>query len=171
MTMLAIAAGAGPKADWEVGLPWDWGQEAEICLYRDRTTAILLRFFRLSMETGRLPSVLGREFFRTHVTSHSLSSFEDIVIFVHDVERCIDRLEPLSRKLIARVVLQGYTQEEASRLEGYSRRTAVRKYRDAIDQLSEILLKYGILERMEPLPDDGENTCQAPEDTETLVTM
>jgi hypothetical protein len=35
------------------------------------------------METGRLPSVLGREFFRTHVTSHSLSSFEDVVIFVH----------------------------------------------------------------------------------------
>lgn len=171
MTVLAIAAEAGQKADWEVGLPWDWGQDPDICMYRDRTVAILLRFFRLSMETGRLPSVLGREFFRTHVTSHSLSSFEDIVIFVHDVERCVDRLEPLSRKLIARVVFQGYTQEEASRLEGYSRRTAIRRYRDAIDQLSEILLRYGILERMEPLPGDGENACQAPENTETTLTM
>ena len=171
MTVLAITAGAGHKADWEVGLPWDWGQDRDICLYRDRTVAILLRFFRLSMETGRLPSVLGREFFRTHVTSHSLASFEDMVVFVHDVERCIDRLQPLSRKLIARVIFQGYTQEEASRLEGYSRRTALRRYRDAIDQLSEILLQYGVLERMERLPDDDENACQEPENAPATVTM
>lgn len=171
MTALAICAAAGQKPEWEVGLPWDWGQDPDICLYRDRTVGILLRFFCLSMETGRLPSVLGREFFRTHVTSHTLSSFEDIVIFVHDVERSIDRLDPVSRKLIARIVFQGYSQEEASRLEGYSRRTAMRKFRDALDQLSEILLKYGILERMEPLPDEEENACQDPENDEMIVTM
>jgi hypothetical protein len=34
-------------------------EDAELCLYRKRTVSILKRYFNLSMETGRLPSVLG----------------------------------------------------------------------------------------------------------------
>ena len=37
--------------------------ESELWIYRDRTTAMLRRYFRLSVELGRLPSLLGREFF------------------------------------------------------------------------------------------------------------
>jgi DNA-directed RNA polymerase specialized sigma24 family protein len=169
MSGLALAAAAEPEC--EAGLPWDWGQDPDLWLYRDRTVAMLLRFFRLSMETGRIPSVLGREFFRTHVTSHTLASFEDVVIFVHDVERCLERLDPLSRKLIARVVFQGYSQEEAARLEGLCRKTVTRRYRDAIDQFSEILLAVGILKRIERLPEEEEERCQDPKIEETLVTM
>jgi len=98
VSTLSIAASVH-DSEFAIGLPWDWGEDPDLWLYRDRTTAILLRYLRLSVETGRLPSVLGREFFRTHVTSHNLSSFEDVVIFVHDIERCISRLEPLSARL------------------------------------------------------------------------
>ena len=66
---------------------WDSGRNPDLCLYRQRTVAILRRFFRMSVEVGKLPSILGQEFFRSKVTSYSVSSFEDVVIFVHDVER------------------------------------------------------------------------------------
>lgn len=62
------------------------GQNPELCLYRARTMAMLKAYFRFSIEVGRLPSILGREFFRAKVTSYRMASFEDAVIFVHDVE-------------------------------------------------------------------------------------
>jgi hypothetical protein len=39
--------------------------EQERRIYRGRTVAMLRRYMRYSIETGRLPSLLGREFFRT----------------------------------------------------------------------------------------------------------
>ena len=60
----------------------------------------------MSVEVGRLPSILGSEFFRTHVTSYSVSSFEDAVIFVHDVERCVAKLDRLSEIFLAAGILE-----------------------------------------------------------------
>ena len=62
-------------------------RNAEMWLYRERTVALLRRYLRISIEVGRLPSLLGRELFRSKVTSYRMTSFEDGVIFVHDVER------------------------------------------------------------------------------------
>src|SRR5258708_4927723 len=39
--------------------------------YRRNTTSLLRRYMKYSLETGRLPSVLGSEFFRSGVTSYS----------------------------------------------------------------------------------------------------
>lgn len=69
--------------------PWVWGENPELCLYRGRTIGMLKRYQHLATESGKLPSILGTEFFRTRVTSYSVYTFEDIVIFVHDVERCL----------------------------------------------------------------------------------
>src|SRR6516165_10165417 len=54
------------------GLPFEWGADPNLWLYRNRTLAMLYRFFRLSMEVGRLPSILGQEFFRNQVTSYHI---------------------------------------------------------------------------------------------------
>jgi hypothetical protein len=35
----------------------------DLWLYRDRTVALLRRYMRISIEVGRMPSLLGREFF------------------------------------------------------------------------------------------------------------
>ena len=43
------------------------------------TVTMLRRYMRYSIETGRLPSLLGREFFRTQVTSYTVVTFEDRV--------------------------------------------------------------------------------------------
>ncbi len=117
----------------------------EMCLYRTRTTALLRKYFTLSMELGRVPSLLGREFFRSRITSYRMQSFEDVVIFVHDVERCLEKLDRGSQMLIARIGLQEYSYEEAARLLGYHPRTVERNYPEALDRLSAVLLEADLL--------------------------
>jgi hypothetical protein len=56
---------------------WDSGRNPDLWLYRERTLAMLRRFFRMSVEVGKLPSILGQEFFRSKVTSYNMSSFEE----------------------------------------------------------------------------------------------
>jgi DNA-directed RNA polymerase specialized sigma24 family protein len=148
---------------------WDSGANPDLWIYRQRTEAILRKFFRMSVEVGRLPSILGSEFFRTHVTSYSVSGFEDAVIFVHDVERCVAKLDALSQTLIARVILQGFSHEEAARVLNCPRRTLSRKLPDALDRLSEIFLAAGILEPVEGTRASDEESCQEGEENEKLV--
>src|SRR5580692_2725066 len=83
--------------------------EIELAPYRRRTIALLRRYARASVEVGRLPSLLGREFFRSRVTSYTMRSFEDIVIFVADMEQAIEKLNTLEKKLLAMNVLEEYT--------------------------------------------------------------
>jgi hypothetical protein len=134
--------------------------DPDLWLYRDRTVALLRRYMRLSIEVGRLPSLLGREFFRTRVTSYGSSTFEDSVIFVHDVERSLEKLGDLDKKWIARTVLQEYSQEEAARLIGCLRRHAVRCYAEALDRVTEIFLKRGLLSRLPLTELERQKTCQ-----------
>src|SRR5437870_7237679 len=69
------------------------GRDPKFWVYRERTIALLRRYLRISIEGGRLPSLLGRELFRSKVMSYRMSSFEDAVIFVHDVDRALDQLD------------------------------------------------------------------------------
>ncbi|MBV9573823.1 MAG: sigma-70 family RNA polymerase sigma factor, partial [Acidobacteriales bacterium] len=132
----------------------------DMWLYRDRTVGMLRRYMRLSVEVGRLPSLLGREFFRTRVTSYHVSTFEDGVIFVHDVEQCLEKLDAFEKKLVARIVLQNYTHEEAGRLLGCGRRTVGRRFSEAIDRLSEAFLEGGLLARLPVTNPIQEKACQ-----------
>ncbi len=124
------------------------GADPDLWLYRERTVGMLRRYLRISIEVGRLPSLLGREFFRTRVTSYRVSTFEDAVIFVHDVERSLERLDAFDKKLIGRIVLQEYTHEEAARLLQCGRRTVGRRFPEALDRLSENFLAGGLLTRL-----------------------
>ena len=127
-------------------------------LYRERTVALLRRYLRISIEVGRLPSLLGRELFRSKVTSYRMSSFEDGVIFVHDVERALDQLGEFPRQLIATIVFQEYTQEEAAEVLRCGRRTVCREFPAALDRITEIFLEGGLLNYL-PMP-PVEKTCQ-----------
>ena len=142
-----------------------------ITAYRGRTMALLRRYFRMSLDIGRLPSLLGREFFRARVTSYHLHSFEDVVILVHDVERCLERLDEFARQLVARVVFQDYTWDETAVLMGCSRRTVARQFSRTLDRLTEIFLEVGLLC---PFPstsvDDASQGCQEALPTEKSST-
>lgn len=134
----------------------------ELCLYRERTQALLRRYLRLSLEVGRLPSLLGREFFRTLASCYTLRSFEDTVIFVHDVERCLECLDHFSRSLIARSVLQEYSQAQTAALLGCTRRTVSRRLPEALDELSAIFLQRELLTALGTAPREG-TSCQEAE--------
>jgi hypothetical protein len=133
--------------------------EIDLWPYRRRTVALLRRYARASVEVGRLPSLLGREFFRSRVTSYTMRNFEDVVIFVADMERAIEKLNTLEKKLLAMNVLEEYTIPEVARLLGCTQRSAERFLQEALDQLSRILLAGGLLEKL-PSVTEGEKSCQ-----------
>jgi predicted DNA-binding protein (UPF0251 family) len=117
----------------------------ELSLYRNHTIALLRRYFCVSVEVGRLPALLGRECFRTNEQDYHVHSFENMVIFVIDIERCLDRLDPFDKKLIALIVLQEYTQEEAAQLLGCTDRQVRNRFVDAIDTVSAMFLEKRML--------------------------
>jgi Sigma-70, region 4 len=114
--------------------------------YRRRTEAMLSGYMHASMAVGRMPSLLGSSVFRGRASSSRLHTFEDAILFVFDVEKCLKRLDAESRELIARIALQEYTHAETAQLTGQSERTVGRKYAFALDQLTNILLEVGLLE-------------------------
>jgi hypothetical protein len=118
----------------------------ELAFYRKYTEGMLRRYVKLSMEAGRAPSLLGREMFRGKVTNYRVHSFEDVVIFVHDVETCLKKLDEGQQHLIRRIALQEFTQAETAGLLGLSLRSVHRRYADALDELTEIFLERKLLE-------------------------
>jgi hypothetical protein len=118
----------------------------ELAFYRKYTEAMLRRYASMSMEAGRVPSLLGREMFRAKVTNYVVQSFEDVVIFVHDVEKCIAKLDKVEQILIRRIGVQQYTLAEVSTMACLSPRTVLRQYPRALDRLTEIFLEMKLLE-------------------------
>ncbi len=117
----------------------------DLWLYRKRTVGLLRRYMRFSLETGRLPSFVGREFFRAKVTYYTATTFEDRVIFVRDVEKCLDRLEYWDQQLIVRIILQEHGQEQTARILQCGLRTVERRLPEVLDLLSEDFLRVGLL--------------------------
>jgi Sigma-70, region 4. len=116
-----------------------------LAFYRRHTESMLRRYLYASMQVGRAPSILSEPIARGWASSRPIRTFEDAVIFVLDVERCLERLSPLDCQILSRVVLQEYTQVEAAALIGMSPRTMSYKYPQAIDRLTEKLLTAGLL--------------------------
>jgi hypothetical protein len=113
----------------------------QMAFYRKYTEAMLQRYVRMSMEAGKAPSLLGQEMFRGRVTSYRVRSFEDVVIFLHDVEKSLEKLDLEQQDLIWRIGLQV--------LLGLPPRTVVRRYGMAIDRLTRIFLSVQMLEPLQ----------------------
>jgi hypothetical protein len=118
----------------------------ELAFYRKYTEALLRRYLRLSMQSGRVPSLLSKDLFRGHVTRYSVRGFEDVVIFCHDVERRLAKLNDTEREIVKKVVLQRYTQGEAAGMLGMSLTVLKERYGATIDRLTGMLLKVGLLD-------------------------
>ena len=139
--------------------------DSELRLYRGRTLRLLRRFFCSSLEIGRLPSLLGREIFRARVTSYRAASFEDAVIFVHDVERTLESLAPFDQQVLARLVFQQYTQPEVARMFGLTERHLRRAFGLALDRTAHALLARRLLVPLfcHQLDEVTRKTCQEAE--------
>jgi hypothetical protein len=60
--------------------------------YRKHTENMLRRYLYASMQVGRSPSILGDPVARGWCSSRPVRTFEDAVIFVLDIEKCLDQL-------------------------------------------------------------------------------
>jgi hypothetical protein len=119
--------------------------EPEFAFYRRYTEALLRRYLRMSTEAGRVPSFLGRELFRGNVTSYKVRSFEDVVIFCYDVEKCLKILNEQERELVKRIALQQYTKAEAAAKLGISVRWCGVRYAETLDKLTRELMRLGLM--------------------------
>jgi hypothetical protein len=100
----------------------------------------------MSLEAGRAPSLLGREMFRGNVTNYSVTGFDDVVIFVHDVEQSVKMLREGQQHLVRRIAIQEFTLEETASLLDLPLRTVIRRYSRALDALTEVFLERKLLE-------------------------
>jgi hypothetical protein len=81
-----------------------------------------------------------------------MSSFENAVIFVHDVERALSELDGFAKQVIATVIFQDYDQDEAAEVLRCARRTICRVFPLAVDQMTETFLEGGLLNRLPKAP-------------------
>lgn len=125
-----------------------WDRDPDLWLYRKKTTALLRRYMRWSLAAGRVPSLLGRELFRSRITACTANTFEERVIFLHDTEACLERLKGFDRQIVARVVLQEYDHDAAARILQCDRKTIERRLPELIDELTEAFLRAELLERL-----------------------
>ena len=138
-----ICANAGGERPPAPAHPLD--SENEFARYRGATLRALRRFFRTSVEIGRLPNLLGREVFPSRTSFSRIHTFEDQVIFTHDVEMCLSRLEPQSARIITLIVFQEFDQEEVASMWGLTVRWIRDLYFSALDDLTLRFLRGGLI--------------------------
>ncbi len=122
-------------------------QTPELDLYflRAHTHGMLRRYLYTSLQTCRIGSTLDTPIGRGWVTSRPIVTFEDALIFVHDMERAIASLPSLDRDVLTRVVLQEWTHEETGTLLGMCTRTVASRLAKALDLLSQKLISMELL--------------------------
>ncbi len=136
----------------------DWTQEElldidprpEMLCFRGQTLAIMRHFFELSCQVGRLPSLLGREFFRAKVSHHSIPSFEEQAVFARDVELCLARLSDDHAEMIRLIGLYDFSRDEIAEMLRRTRAWVHQHVAEAVDSLSEIFLQAGLLSEGRP---------------------
>lgn len=119
--------------------------DPNLAFYRKHTEKTLRRYLYASILVGRAPAILREPLSRGWASSRPVKTFEDAVIFVLDIENCLDKLDFLDRQILGKVVLQDYTQAETAVLLGMSARTMTARYPQAIDRLTRILLDTDLL--------------------------
>lgn len=115
-----------------------------LAFYRKHTERLLRRYLYISMLVGRTPTILKEPLQRGWASHCPVTTFEDNVIFVLDMEKCLDRLSALDRVVISRVVLQEYSLGETALLLNRSERSICSRLGEAVDRLTGILLETGI---------------------------
>ncbi len=68
------------------------------------------------------------------------------MIFLHDVRKCLEKLDMEQQHLISRIAIQQYTLGETAELMGMRPRTVVRRYGQAVDNLTKVFLSVNMLE-------------------------
>ncbi len=122
----------------------------EMLCFRGQSLALIRHFFEISSQVGRVSSLLGREFFRSRVSHHAIPSFEEQAIFVRDVELCLAKLTAQQAEVLTLLGLYDYSVDEVSQMFQCSRTIVRHWFNEALDVLSEVFLKAGLLRENNP---------------------
>ncbi len=126
---------------------------SEWSMFRKHTLALLRHFFRLSMEHGRVPCMLGSSVTRARISHRRMHTLEDDTILLHDIERCMTReLNECEMKLVALMVFLEHTIEETARTMNLCERQVYRMYPDALNRLTRAFSEHGLLNIQELRP-------------------
>lgn len=125
----------------------DEGEDlSEYSMFRKHTMALLRYYFRLSMEHGRIPSVLGGAVSRARISHYRMHTLEDDTILLHDLEQCMtNELELEELKLVALTVFLDHTFEESAKLMAISERHVRRMYPEVMNRLTRSFAERGFL--------------------------
>ena len=121
----------------------------KFCVIADRRSPWCGISSIISSQVGRLPSLLGREFFRARVSHHSIPSFEDQAVFVRDVELCFARLSEQHAEMITLVGLYSFSRDEVAEMLRHSKSWVSNRVAE-LDALSEIFLQARLLREDRP---------------------
>jgi AraC-like DNA-binding protein len=124
--------------------------EPETVCYRGQTLAIIRHFFEVSCQLGRLPSILGREFFRAKVSHHAIPSFEDQALFSHDVRQSLTKLGASELEVLTLIGLYDLNLDEAAEVLHCSSGYLSQRFAEALGRLTQIFLDSGVLRRDRP---------------------
>jgi hypothetical protein len=124
--------------------------EPEAVCYRGQALAIVRHFFEMSCQLGRLPSILGREFFRAKVSHHAIPSFEDQALFSHDIRQSLAKLDETEMQVLTLVGLYDLNLDEAAEILHWSTGYISQRFGEALARLTQIFLDRGLLRRDRP---------------------
>ncbi len=145
--LLMRATEPAPAPDPE---PQETDPRPEMVCFRGQTLAMVRHYFELSSQLGRLPSLMGREFFRAKVSHHAVPSFEDQAVFVRDIELSIARLNAEQQEIVLIWGRYDFSHEEIAAMLHISKASVKAWFSEALDALSEIFLAAGILRESRP---------------------
>jgi hypothetical protein len=121
---------------------------SEYSIFGAHALNLLQHYLRLSLDYGRIPSVLGGLVTRARVSHTKMHSMEDDTIFIHDISRCLEQeLKEEELRLMALIVFMDHTFDEAAAMQGYSLRQTYRMFYDLMDRLTRAFFDREFLDR------------------------
>ena len=114
---------------------------------RGYTRTMIRRYVAARYQAARIFSCLDASRFSGagRASFRPIRTFEDALVFVIDMDRCMESLSPIDLELLNRTMIQEYTESETACLMGMSARTVSTKAQVALDRLTQRLIDCGLL--------------------------
>jgi DNA-directed RNA polymerase specialized sigma24 family protein len=116
----------------------------ELIALRPYTHTLLRRYVYARYQAARVFSCLNSRL-DGRASSRPIRTFEDALVFVIDMDRCLAALPSLDREILRRTLMQNYTQDEMATLLGMSPRTVSYKFSLALDRLTQRCIESQLL--------------------------
>jgi DNA-directed RNA polymerase specialized sigma24 family protein len=114
---------------------------------RGHTRTMIRRYVLARYQAARIFSCLDASKFSGsgRASAQPIRTFEDALVFVIDMDRCMESLDPTDLELLKRTQIQEFTEAETACLMGMSTRTVSTKAQVALDRLTQRLIDSGLL--------------------------